>query len=131
MPDKFEYKYTALNEKEKKVVEDIRNQYLEQKMHISNIDKLKKLDSKVKNVPTAVALSIGIVSTLIFGVGLTFFLEWTDYMYVGIPFAVIGMLMTLMAYPIYNKVHIYMKNKYKDEIIRLSNDLLNEEEKNN
>lgn len=131
MPDKFEYKYTALNEKEKKVVEDIRNQYLEQEKYNSNIDKLKKLDSKVKNIPTALALSIGIVSTLIFGVGLTFFLEWTDYMYVGIPFAVIGMLMTLMAYPIYNKVHIYMKNKYKDEIIRLSNDLLNEEEKNN
>lgn len=131
MPDKFEYKYTALNEKEKKEVEDIRNQYLEQEKYNSNIDKLKKLDSKVKNIPTAVALSIGIVSTLIFGVGLTFFLEWTDYMYVGIPFAVIGMLMTLMAYPIYNKVHIYMKNKYKDEIIRLSNDLLNEEEKNN
>ena len=74
MPDKFEYKYTALNEKEKKEVENIRNQYLEQEKEISNIDRLKKLDSKVKNIPTAVALSVGIVSTLIFGLGLTFFL---------------------------------------------------------
>lgn len=127
MPDKFEYKYTALNEKEKKEVENIRNQYLEQEKEISNIDRLKKLDSKVKNIPTAIALSVGIFSTLIFGIGLTFFLEWTDYMYFGIPFAIVGMLMTLMAYPIYNKVHNYMKNKYKEEILKLSNELLNED----
>ncbi len=129
MEEKFEYKYSAPTVEERNEINSIRNQYLPKDETTLEIDVLRKLDRKVKNTPMIVSLTLGICGILIFGLGLTFFLEWTSFWYVGIPIGLIGIIMMLLNYPIYLKIESKLKDKYGPIIIELSNKLLNENKK--
>lgn len=125
MKEKFEYNYTAPTKEVRDEVENIKNQYLEIDSN-DDLTKLRKLNNKVKSIPTVWAICFGIIGTLCFGAGLAFFLELTAYWYFGIPCAIIGIILIALAYPIYSKIHSKVKQKYKDEIIELSNKILND-----
>ena len=125
MSEKFKFEYNAPTEKERKEIESIRNQYLPKDEKNQKFEELKKLDHKVKNIPIIFAISLGVIGTLIFGLGLTFFLEWIELFAFGIPCAIVGLILVILAYPLYVKISIKLKNKYRDEIINLSNALLN------
>ena len=125
MSDKFKFEYNAPTEKERKEIESIRNQYLPKDEKNRKFEELKQLDHKVKNIPIIFAISLGVIGTLIFGLGLTFFLEWIELFVFGIPCAIVGLILVILAYPLYVKISIKLKNKYRDEIINLSNELLN------
>ena len=127
MSEKFEFKYTAPTAEERKEIDSIRSQYLPKNEKLSNLEKLRKLDAKVKSIPICVALTMGVVGILMFGVCMTFFLEWMEFWYIGVPFGIVGLLMVSFAYYVYNKLFKKYKSKYGEEIIKLSNELLNEE----
>lgn len=127
MGERFEYKYNAPTQKERQEINSIRNQYLPKDKAMTKYERLKKLDSKVKNIPLILGLSFGVIGTLIFGSGLTFFLEWIDLWFLGLPLGILGVIVIALAYPIYKKVLNNLKNKYSSEILELSNELLNEE----
>lgn len=124
---KFEYKYQAPTIEERREIDAIRSQYLPKDKELVKLDRLRSLDQKVKNTPLIYSLSFGVIGTLLFGTGMTFFLEWTTYWYYGIPFGIVGIILIILAYPIHKKVYKKMKDKYSEEIIALSNELLNEE----
>lgn len=126
MSDKFEYIYEAPTKKERDEVLNIKNQYIKENETPSKVDVLKKLDKKVKNLPTIISLTIGIIGTLIFGVSMCFFLEWTALWYLGIPFGIIGIFTIIIAYPIYKKILDKLKNRYSSQIIKLADEILNE-----
>jgi hypothetical protein len=126
MSEKFEYKYSAPTQRERKEVDSIRSQYLPKEEVMTNIDRLKELDKKVKNPPLITSLSFGIVGTLIFGLGLTCVLEW-NLIGLGIGLMIFGGAVLGVAYPIYNKLLNKLKRKYGPTIINLSNQILNEE----
>lgn len=127
MKEKFEYKYNAPSMEERKEIDNIRNQYLP-KEEVSKFELLKRLHRKVNETPIIVGLSLGIIGTLLFGTGLSFFLveEFASFWFVGIPFSILGIVGIAFAYPIYKKIHNKLKEKHKEEIINLSNELLNE-----
>ncbi len=127
MSDKFEYKYTAPTDQEKREIEAIKRQYVKVEEPTSKLERLRELDAKVKRMPTILALSLGIVGTLIFGTGMTFFLEWIKLWYIGIPLSIIGLILISLAMPVYKKMKEKNINQYRDEIISLSDSLLNEE----
>lgn len=127
MAEKFEYKYSAPTKDERKEINNIRNQYLPKSLEENKLDRLRNLDFKVKSVPTTISLSIGIIGLLVFGLGLTFVLEWNDFI-VGIVIMIIGVIPISLAYYINKFILNKMKNKYGQEIIRLSDELLSEEE---
>ena len=129
MPNKFNYTYNAPTQKERETIEHIKNQYMPTEP-LSKLEKLKKLDSKVKTTPTIVALVLGIVGILIFGLGLTLALEFNQ-IYLGIIVGLIGGLPICLAYPVYNKLFDKLKKKHGPEIIKLSNELLNEKTDSN
>ena len=131
MSEKFEYKYSAPTIEERKEIDSIRRQYLPEDKTMTKIERLRRLDRKVKSIPQIWGLSLGIVGLLTFGLAMTFFLEWIAYWYIGIPCAIIGIILMSLAYPIYCKILIKLKAKHGQEIIELSNDLLNEESKSN
>ena len=126
MSKKFEYKYSAPTIEERKEIDSIRRQYMPQDKTMTKLDRLRYLDSKVKNIPTIFSLVFGVVGILLFGTGMTFFIEWSDYYYIGIPFALFGSILCILAYPVYNKLMLKLKSKYGKEIIDLSNELLND-----
>ena len=70
-----------------------------------------------------IALIIGIGGALIFGLGLAMILEWSMLL-AGAIVCVIGFILAFIAYPIQIKLHNKLKNKYSEEIIKLSEELL-------
>jgi len=128
MSKKFEYNYSAPSMEERKEIDSIRRQYLPKDQSMNSIDRLRKLDSKVKEIPMAWSISVGVIGTLLFGTGMTFFLEWVKYWYIGIPFALVGSILVGMAYPLHKKMSNHYKKKYGAEILEISNQLLKEED---
>ena len=124
----FNYKHTAPTEVERKEIESIRRQYTEpDTKQESKLEKLRRLDAKVKNTPTIVALVLGVVGCLIFGLGLTTILEWKQMLLGAIVMAV-GTVPMIFAYPAYKFTFKRYKKKYGAEIVSLSESLLNGEE---
>lgn len=126
MNNKFEFSYSAPTEQERKEIEYIKNQYETHNNNNSKLNRLRKLDKKVNNIPTCIALVFGIIGMLVFGLGLTMVLEW-NLMVLGILIGIIGAGLMLVAYFSYRIVYKKLKEKYSNEIINLSKELLNEE----
>ena len=108
----------------------IRTQYMEKKF--TELDALRKLDAKVKRPANVFAYVFGSVSAIIMGAGMS--LVMTDIgttvgienaMVPGIVIGVIGLGMTLLTYPMYKGILNSRKRKYGDEIIELSDKVLN------
>lgn len=127
--EKFEYTYSSLTEEERREAEYIRKQYAKKDNGRENLTKLRKLDNKVKNYPTVIALTVGIVGTLIFGTGLTMILEWAMLIW-GIVVCAAGIIAASAAYLIFGSVSKRMREKYSEEILRLSNEILESGEEN-
>lgn len=121
----FEFKYVAPTSEERREIESIRKSYAPQEKQVSKLEYLRKLDNKVKNIPQVVSLILGICGILIFGLGMTMMLEWTLYVW-GVVVCVVGAIPMALAYPAYNKATKKLKDKYGDEIIRISDELLND-----
>ena len=130
MENKFNYTYKAPNESERMEIESIRRQYSKATKEESKLDKLRRLDKTVKNAGTVLPLVVGIISTLIFGLGLTMILEWNLILW-GIVIMLIGAVPTALAYPLSLRLTKLYKEKYGDEILSLSEELLAEKEKQN
>lgn len=128
MSDKFKYKYVAPTIEERKEIESIRREYLPKDEIMTKLDRLRYLDNLVKRVPMILGLTLGIIGLLVFGTGMVFFLEWIVLWYLGIPFSVIGLIMIVLAYPLYLKRLNKNKEKYGSEILELSKELLTDNE---
>ena len=94
----------------------------------SKIERIRRLDALVKNTATIWALILGIVGTLILGLGLTMILEWKFWLW-GIVLMAVGSIPISIAYPVYKSVLKKYKSRYGEEILRLSEELLNESDK--
>lgn len=121
----FSYTYKAPTKLERREIEAIQKQYLP-KVEETKLERLKRLDSKVQNTALIIALVVGIGGMLIFGLGLTFCLEWGNFI-VGVIIAVVGGICAGISYPISRIVLKKQKEKYGDEILMISKELLNED----
>lgn len=118
----------TLNNKDKKYIEKIISKYEISNKEESNLDKLKRLHKKAKNGAIIFAYIFGIVGALIMGFGMSVAMEviFPNLMWMGIIVGVIGMLISLINYPIYKKMINNGKRKYSNQILELSKTLLNE-----
>lgn len=128
MSEKFKYQYNAPTKEERQEIDYIRKQYLPQDDTEKKIKRLHSLHKQVTSIPMVIALCFGVVGILIFGLGLTFFLERVSYWYIGIPCGLLGIALIIPAYPMYIKYDHKLREKYGQEIIDLSNELLNDEQ---
>ena len=128
MNNQFNFKYTAPSQEERKEIDSIRRQYAPQEKTETKLERLRRLDGLVKNTAIIWSLVLGVVGTLVLGLGLTMILEWSIWLW-GIVLMVIGSIPMAIAYPVYKFALNKGKAKYGDEILRLSEELLNESEK--
>lgn len=124
--EEFKYRYKALTMEERKEIDSIRRQYVKNPED-DKLSRLRMLDNRVKNTANGMALFFGICGLLVFGLGMAMVLSWSLYAG-GSVVAIIGAALCGMAYPIYRRMYEYMKKKYEKEIIRLSEELLNDKE---
>ena len=127
MNNQFNFKYNEPTEEERKEIDSIRRQYAPQEHVETKLERLRRLDSLVKNTAIIWSLVLGVVGTLVLGLGLTMILEWGIWLW-GIVLMIIGSAPIAIAYPVYKLALNKGKAKYGDEILRLSEELLNETE---
>ena len=128
MSNQFNFKYTALSQEERKEIDSIRRQYAPQEKTETKLERLRRLDGLVKNTAIIWSLVLGVVGTLVLGLGLTMILEWSIWLW-GVLLMVIGCVPVAIAYPVYKSVLKKYKNRYGEEILTLSQELLNEIDK--
>lgn len=124
----FEYRYSAPTIEERKEIESIRQSYLDKTPENEKLSKLKSLDKKVKTLPNIISISFGVFFTLVFGLGLTMILEWKIIVW-GIVVSVAGIIPLFFTHLLHKKIKTFLKNKYSKIIIKLSEELLNNEDK--
>lgn len=123
--NKFRYSYSAPTESERREIDSIRRAYLPQSEQMSGLERLRLLDKRVKNTATAVSLIVGIAGILLFGLGMAMAMSWNELVW-GAVVSLVGCVPMALAYPLYRWIFKRQKAKYGEEILRLSEQLLNE-----
>lgn len=117
--ESFEFTYSA---KEQEEVERIRNKYLPKKE--SKMEQLRNLDKAAEKPGTMVAIAVGVVGSLVLGIGMCCTMVWADTLFIpGIFIGILGMAIAGCAHPIYKKITAGQRAKIADQIIALSNEL--------
>ena len=119
--EKFEFTYSAKQQRE---IEKIRNKYLPKEEN--KIEQLIRLDKQTKRPGTIISIVVGILGSLILGVGMCCVLVWNSSMEVfitGIIIGVVGMVVAGFAYPAYKKITKKEREKVADQILALSKEL--------
>lgn len=118
----FNYTYSASQQAE---IRSIREKYAPITPEEDKMERLRKLDASVTKPGTVVSLIIGIISALIFGVGMCCTMVWGDTLFIpGIFIGIIGMIGVAITYPIYNRITKKQREKLAPEIMRLSDELM-------
>ena len=127
MNDKeFKYTYSAPTEAERREIERIQRQYKSKTEKEIKLQRIRRLDAFVQNFSVILALVLGIMGTMIFGLGMSMILVW-NITAVGIIVCIVGSVPAIAAYPVYLITLKKNKEKYGEEILRLSEEILKEE----
>ena len=119
--ESFVFTYSAKQQSE---IEKIKSKYIQKEE--SKMEKLIRLDKKAERPGTIASMVLGLVGTLILGVGMCFTLVWNtsiEIFIAGIVIGILGMVIAGFAYPTYKRVTKKERAKIADEIITLSNEL--------
>lgn len=119
MSENFNYSYSAERQAE---VEAIRKKYLPKEEQEDKMAELRKLDASVGTPGLIASLALGVVSALIFGVGMCCFLVWNLWA-LGAILCVVGVIGMLVAPWLYRKLVERQKEKIAPEILRLTEEL--------
>lgn len=120
--ESFSYTYSASRQEE---IEHIRQKYIppaENKM-----EQLRRLDESSTHLGKIVSIILGVLSTLVFGIGMCLTMVWTDYFIFGIAVGIIGMVGIGAAFPLYLAITKRSKQKIAPQIMKLSEELIGKE----
>lgn len=121
MSENFNYSYSAERQSE---IEAIRKKYLPREEQEDKLARLRKLDASVGTRAMIAAMTLGIVSTLIFGTGLCCFLLWSRWV-TGALLCVVGVVGMLVAPWLYRRLLEKRRQEIAPEILRLAEELSN------
>jgi hypothetical protein len=119
----FQYNYSAKQQDE---VERIRRKYLtaEQTEQEDKMARLRRLDRSTTELGGIVALTLGIVSTLVLGFGMCCTMVWADRLFVpGVLIGIVGLAGIGAAYPVYKHITARQREKISSEILQLTEEL--------
>lgn len=128
----FKYSYSA---KEQAEIKKLRAKYSAPKEKETNkLEQLRKLDANVQHKAICVSLTFGVIGLLLLGTGMSLIMtdfgkilgEYTSYSFlIGILTGIIGIIMALISYPLYNRIIKKERERIAPEILRLTDELLN------
>ena len=120
--ENFSYTYSASQREE---IEKIRGKYIAPEQSEDKMEQLRRLDKSVSKPGTVVSIIIGVISTLILGIGMCCTMVWGGNLFaVGIAVGAVGIIGVICAYPVYSAITKSRKQKFGAEIIRLSDELM-------
>jgi len=112
------------------IAQKIRAQYTEKQS--TELDELRRLDNKVKRPAEVFAYVFGSIGAVVMGAGMSLVMTeigaligLTSVMAPGIAVGVVGLAMVAVNYPIYKRILCGRRKKYADQIITLSEKIMN------
>ncbi len=128
--DGFSYTYSA---KEQTEIRKIREKYTLESKEEDKMERLRRLDADVTKKAQIVSLILGVVGSLILGLGMSLILsdlgsilgayqKWA--LPLGILIGVVGGIPVSLAYPVYHLIVKRERKKIAPEIIRLTDELM-------
>jgi len=116
----FSYTYSA---KEQEELKRIRDKYVPKEA--DKMEQLRALDRSTTQKATVNSLVIGILSSLIMGLGMSCAIVWQGMWFIpGIIIGLLGIAGVLSAYPLYVKTVEKEREKIAPEIIRITDELM-------
>lgn len=123
--DSFKMTYSALQQEE---IENIRKKYMP--VEESKMDRLRALDAGVNRKATMLSIIIGVIGTMIMGIGMS--LVMSDFgavlgnagFYAGIIIGAVGIAVLACAYPVYNRTLKKERKKIAPQILNLTDELM-------
>ena len=116
----FQYSYSAKQQEE---IKRIRSKYeapQEDKMAY-----LRRLDERAGKKGTILSIVLGVIGTLVLGLGMCCVLVWQNTWFIpGIVIGIVGLAVLSLAYPVYLQVTKKEREKIAPEILRLTDELL-------
>lgn len=104
--------------------ERIRKQYIDRKE--DKLEQLRRLDGRVKAPGRAAAGILGTLGALIMGSGMSLVMVWGNMEY-GLPLGITGMLLAILAYPVYSLITGKRKKRFAGQIMEISGGLMEPE----
>ena len=119
----FNYSYSAEKNKE---VEKIRSKYTPREE--TDYEKLKKLDRRAEIAGIMESLCLGIAGSLVFGVGMCFFLDvFAGGALITALLMIAGTFMMIPAYPMCKRISKKTREELTPEILALSEKIMSHE----
>lgn len=119
MSENFEYTYSAKQQAE---VEAIRKKYLPKEE--DKMETLRRLDRSAEKPGTMAGIIVGVIGTMLLGVGMCCTMVWADTVFVlGIVIGVIGIAILGSGYPLYKNITRKQREKLAAQILALSEEL--------
>lgn len=118
--DSFRYTYSAKQQEELK---KIRSKYLPKEE--DKMETLRRLDAQATQKATMLSILVGVIGTLVMGLGMSCCMVWGDKLFVpGVIVGVIGLAALALAYPLYNKIAKQERDRVAPQILRLTEELM-------
>ena len=125
----FNYTYSAEQQKE---IETIRKKYIADTNNngVNKLEQLRRLDYGVTKKANIISLSVGILSVLVMGSGMS--LVMTDLgekigiagtSLIGVLIGIVGMIGVILAYPLYRRIIEKERKKIAPQILKLTDEL--------
>lgn len=117
----FSYTYSAVQQEE---VKQIRQKYLPPQE--DKLEQLRRLDKSATRPGKIFSLLVGVVGTLLLGVGMCCSMVWTAYFLPGVAIGLVGLVGIGAAFPVYSAVTRRQRKKLAPQILKLSQELTGE-----
>lgn len=118
----FQYTYSAKQQAE---IETIRKKYAPPTSTEDKMEQLRRLDAGVTRKATIYSIIIGLIGTLIMGIGMSCTMVGQNSLFIpGIIIGVIGIAVLSAAYPVFMKLLKKEREKIAPEILKLTDELL-------
>lgn len=117
----FEFTYSAKQQAE---VEKIRAKYIPKQE--DKMEELRRLDKSAEKPGMIASITIGVIGSLVMGVGMCFTMVWNTGIKIfiaGIIIGILGMVLIGMAYPLYVSITKKQRKKIAEQIIKLSEEI--------
>lgn len=116
----FSFTYSAKQQDE---VKRIRQKYMPKEA--DKMEQLRKLDRSVTQKGTMAAIIVGVIGSLLLGIGMCCAMVWMGKLFVpGIVIGLVGIAVVSTAYPLYNRIIKKEREKIAPEIMRLTDELM-------
>lgn len=118
----FQYTYSAPEQEE---LRRIREKYMPKDDREQKLERLRRLDAGVARKGTMASIIVGVIGSLILGIGMCCCMVWSDLLVPGIIIGVVGMAGVALAYPVYNHATEKERKRVAPEILKLTEELMN------